>query len=135
MICLDGAPQRLSMQSDKHAVAAAERRFCSIVMRRIGSYVYSPCLRVDGGWNDGLVYAFEYEYQATNICHHIGTLCHETNKRDNLPWEWQFHPRAGVGRSFYGALNGLLLAWRDELHVVGADDRPYHSVSREILVP
>lgn len=124
ILCMDGAPERMgyqvkscrqSLDSARHLLAPAEARFRSLMTAELVGGPNQPVVQVLGDWRDGIIVGYETESAARDAISRTSQTLASINDREKLPWNWQFHIRAGLGRSIRDAFTALLRARRGQV--------------------
>lgn len=124
ILCLDGAPERMKYHTQvcgkaisfaRILLAPAENRFRALIKNLAGELAEKPSVHVQGNWHDGAILGYETRQSAIEIAKLIGRACEAINLREGLPWDRQFHVRAGIGLSVADAFTALLHAHRDQI--------------------
>lgn len=124
IICLDGAPERV--HHERHVLKQRNRevldrlthdedRFRLLVTKNAEVLGVEPNAHVLGDWRDGEILGYEQLDAALSLASHVAGICSEMNRNEHLPWNHQFHVRAGVGRSLRDAFKSLTQAKRNQL--------------------
>ncbi len=125
IICLDGAPERikhliygcgLNLSSARAACDPAESFFRQIILEQADQIQPDPAYtRLNGGWPDGEIFGCLSHTSASELAYRTAHKCAQVNQEGQLPWNCEFHVRAGVGQTMRHAFRGLLTAKRDQL--------------------
>lgn len=124
IVCMDGAPERMQHQVNvceqpervaRDILAFEENRFRALIVTTLEHLAVQPLIRVFGNWRDGKIVGYETREAATKLVAQLAKRCAELNSAAQLPWNRQFHVRAGMGLSVREAFSGLLGARRDQL--------------------
>lgn len=134
IVCMDGAPERmkhqiescrLPLEAARNILAPAEDRFRSLVTNDLLGVHNQPVVMVLGDWHDGVIVGYETESAARETVIRAIQTCISINHIEGLPWNWQFHTRAGIGLSVRSAFSGLLRSKRDQAHIVQFESHEY----------
>lgn len=125
ILCLDGAPERMSHEmrispeqpasAARNKLGLAEDRFRFFIAAEMDLLPTKPAVQVLGNWRDGEILGYESQQAANDLIHQVADTCAIVNARERLPWNRQFHVRAGIGRTVRKAFSGLINAQRDQL--------------------
>jgi len=127
IVCMDGAPERMhhQMRSCQKSLtdaclflAPAERRFYLVVSAELFRDPSKLVAQVIGDWRDGVIVGCDHRSFAREAVIRISQTFASINFNEGLPWNWQFHVRAGLGQTVRAAFSGILSAKRDQLVVV-----------------
>lgn len=136
IICLDGAPERMSYQTTQRGLSVAAARellgsdesdFRDLIAEALAQQPTKPLMTFNGEWVDGTILPYSTREAACDIAIRVAHCCTIVNQIYHLPWTRQHHVRAGIGPSVRNAFSGLLQSRCDQLFVFG------HDASREII--
>ncbi|OGY34270.1 MAG: hypothetical protein A3E37_04425 [Candidatus Andersenbacteria bacterium RIFCSPHIGHO2_12_FULL_46_9] len=101
----------------------AEKRFAGFIdeVIAIQPEEKEPSVRILGNWRDGAIIGNRCCRTSHIFVEYLSRRCSSVNAKECLPWNAQFHVRAGVGRTLNDAFSGLLHAYRDEAGFVMRD--------------
>lgn len=124
IICLDGAPERMShhmkrcqgsYSAARDAVSPEEDHFRFLIKTQVLCLSAEPVVRVAGNWRDGMIIGYTTRELACDLVARVANACFVTNYAELLLWNQEYHVRAGVGLSMRAAFSVLLSAQRDQL--------------------
>ena len=116
VVCLDGAVDRARCGEN---MEVAERFFLELINRATEvSKGNVPDVSFQTSYRDGKLLAYENPQSAVNMLKSLATQCQAINDSTRMPWNKEYHVRAGVGSSVRGAFTALLNARRDEVGLI-----------------